>query len=88
MIWRIAEALVCMAWAAGLRLWFLWMWLLAFLRLSDEAVCRVAEWGWDYHDYPDGTLGIPSTSSSTPASGVERISGYDRQDLRLPQAVG
>lgn len=59
LIRRMTEIAVCVVWAAGLRVWFLYVWLLAFFRLSDEAVCRVAEWGWDYHDYPDGTLGIP-----------------------------
>lgn len=40
----------------------LWLWFLAYFRLSDEAVCEMSkDCGLhdDFHDYPDDELGSP-----------------------------
>ena len=43
-------------------LYYLWMWFLAWFRLSDYAVCWMSvglDPRRDYHDYPDDTYGVP-----------------------------
>lgn len=40
----------------------LWLWFLAYFRLSDTAICEMSqgrEWYNDYHDYPDDIQGTP-----------------------------
>lgn len=40
----------------------LWLWFLAFWRLSDSAVCEMSKGRdayHDFHDYPDDVIGEP-----------------------------
>jgi hypothetical protein len=34
-------------------------WFKAFFRIDLEAVCDLAKYGYDYHDYPDDESGSP-----------------------------
>lgn len=46
---------------SNLRFWF--MWVLAYFRLSEEAVCAMSRGRGlynDYHDYPDDEVGTPA----------------------------
>lgn len=40
-------------------MWSLWRKTLAFFRLDLSAVCEESSDAWDYHDYPDSTVGEP-----------------------------
>lgn len=40
-------------------MWKLWRKTLAFFRLDLSAVCEESSDAWDYHDYPDSTVGEP-----------------------------
>lgn len=37
----------------------LWLWFLAYFRLSNAAICEMSRGNADYHDYPDGTVKEP-----------------------------